>query len=189
MLSRQSCCCAGVEPLLFARHLSKNPPPSSSQPACALTAAFPFAGLLHEYWGLLARLNRFKLGTPLIEAATRHAKLFGQLINTRAILHAPYGVVLKLPGITLSSLHSFFLSRRVCPSKLCQFKGSFQSLPPVDLRPKLLPLWGDLDKGGCQYRNQTGLTTQQVILFWSYWQGAPSCKKWPPHNSRLNVSP
>ena len=63
------------------------------------------------------------------------------------------------------------------------------SLPPVDLRPKLLPLMGDQDKGGCPYRNQTGLTTATGHIILVILAGDPSCEKWPPHNSRLNVSP
>src|SRR5437868_13310362 len=39
---------------------------------------------------------------------------------------------------------------------------------PASSRPatEILPLWGDLDKGGCPYRSQTGLTstTGHIIL-------------------------
>src|SRR6267378_3529677 len=51
MLSRQSRCCAGVEPLLFARHPSKNPPPSPSRRATALAEGFPFGGPMNVYSG------------------------------------------------------------------------------------------------------------------------------------------
>src|SRR5271155_4109726 len=53
MPSRQRRCCAGVEPLLFARHASKNPPPSPSRRASALAEGFPFGGPMHVYSGAL----------------------------------------------------------------------------------------------------------------------------------------
>src|ERR1700685_1839194 len=74
-----------------------------------------------------ARLNRLELSAPLVETSSRYPELLGQLIDALASPHALYGHSLKLPGISLSSLHSRFLSRRVCPSWVCQFKGSFQS--------------------------------------------------------------
>ncbi|HVS88341.1 MAG TPA: hypothetical protein VHF01_08975, partial [Candidatus Acidoferrum sp.] len=37
--------------------------------------------------------------------------------------HALYGHPLKLPGISFP-LHLWFLSRKLCPSPVCQFKGS-----------------------------------------------------------------
>src|SRR5712691_4376599 len=72
-----------------------------------------------------ARFNRLKLSAPLVEASPGHPELLGQLIDAPTGPHALYGHALKLPGISLSSLHSCFLSRRVCPSRVCQFKGSF----------------------------------------------------------------
>src|SRR6266849_7040463 len=74
-----------------------------------------------------ARFNRLKLSAPLVEASPGHPELLGQLIDAHTGPHALYGHALKLPGISLSSLHSRFLSRRVCPSRVCHFKGSFQS--------------------------------------------------------------
>src|ERR1700757_3778460 len=71
------------------------------------------------------RFNRLELSTPLIETPSGHPQLPGQLIDALAGLHALYGHALELPGISLSSLHSPFLSRRVCPSRVCQFKRSF----------------------------------------------------------------
>src|ERR1700719_1471300 len=73
-----------------------------------------------------ARFNRFELNAPLVEASSGHPEFLGQLIDALAGPHALYGYALKLPGISLSSLHCCFLSRRVCPSRVCQFKGSFQ---------------------------------------------------------------
>src|SRR5712691_10843397 len=73
-----------------------------------------------------ARFNRLKLSAPLVEASPGHPELLGQLIDTHTGPHVLYGHALKLPGISLSSLHLCFLSRRVCPSRVCQFKGSFQ---------------------------------------------------------------
>src|SRR6266404_5273165 len=72
-----------------------------------------------------ARFNRFELSAPLVEASSCHPELLGQLIDAFTALHPLYGHALKLPGISLSSLHCCFLSRRVCPSRVCQFKGSF----------------------------------------------------------------
>src|SRR6266850_3562429 len=74
-----------------------------------------------------ARLNRLELSTPLVEASSGNPEFLGKIIDAFADLHALYGCALKLPGISLPSLHWCFLSRRVCPSRLCQFKGSFQS--------------------------------------------------------------
>src|SRR6266404_8275643 len=80
-----------------------------------------------------ARFNRFELSAPLVEASSGHPELLGQLIDAFTALHPLYGHALKLPGISLSSLHCCFLSRRVCPSRVCQFKGSFQ-LPLCAMR-------------------------------------------------------
>src|SRR6476620_4424828 len=70
--------------------------------------------------------NRLELSAPLVETSSGHPELLGQLIDALTGPHALYGHALELPGISLSSLHSRFLSRRVCPSRVCQFKGSFQ---------------------------------------------------------------
>src|SRR5258708_6070070 len=83
-----------------------------------------------------ARFNRLKLSAPLVEASPGHPELLGQLIDAHTGPHALYGHALKLPGISLSSLHSCFLSRRVCPSRVCQFKGSFH-LAIVELEDRL----------------------------------------------------
>src|ERR1700676_3409756 len=72
-----------------------------------------------------ARFNRLELSAPLVEASSGNPEFLGQLIDALAGPHALYGHALKLPGISLSSLHWCFLSRRVCPSRVCQFKGSF----------------------------------------------------------------
>src|SRR5882724_13138519 len=85
-----------------------------------------------------ARFNRLEFSAPLVEASSGYPELLGQLIDAFTALHPLYGHALKLPGISLSSLHECFLSRRVCPSRACQFKGSFHLLPlptaiwPVD---------------------------------------------------------
>src|SRR5258708_25383850 len=73
-----------------------------------------------------ARFSRLELSAPLVKASSGHHELLGQLIDAFTALHPLYGHALKLPGISLSSLHCCFLSRRVCPSRVCQFKGSFQ---------------------------------------------------------------
>src|SRR6266481_32568 len=75
-----------------------------------------------------ARFNRLELSAPLVQASSGHPELLGQLIDAFTALHPLYGHALKLPGISLSSLHECFLSRRVCPSRVCQFKGSFHSV-------------------------------------------------------------
>src|ERR1700738_4304621 len=72
-----------------------------------------------------ARLNRLQLSAPLVQTSPGHPELLGQFIDAHTGPHALYGHALKLPGISLSSIHSRFLSRRVCPSLVCQFKGSF----------------------------------------------------------------
>src|SRR4029077_21282130 len=72
-----------------------------------------------------ARLNRLELSTPLVEASSGNPEFLGKIIDAFAGLHPLYGCALKLPGISLPSLHWSFLSRRVCPPRLCQFKGSF----------------------------------------------------------------
>ncbi len=129
MPSRQSRCCAGVEPLLFARHPSKNPPPSPSRRASALAEGFPFGGPMHVYSAhcFFPRFSRLKLSAPLVDASSSHPEFFSQLIDALASPLTLYGHALELPGISLPSLHSSFLSRRVCPSRVCQFKGSLQS--------------------------------------------------------------
>src|SRR5450755_3834875 len=75
-----------------------------------------------------ARFNRLELSAPLVEASSGNPELLGQLIDAFTSPHPLYRRALELPGISLPSLHWCFLSRRVCPSRLCQFKGSFQSL-------------------------------------------------------------
>src|SRR6266852_7188765 len=72
-----------------------------------------------------ARLNRLEFSSPLVEASSGNPEFLGKIIDAFAYLHPLYGCALKLPGISLPSLHWCFLSRRVCPSRLCQFKGSF----------------------------------------------------------------
>src|ERR1700675_1795029 len=78
-----------------------------------------------------ARFNCLKLSAPLVEASSSDPELLSQLIDALAGPHALYGRSLELPGISLSSLHSCFLSRRVCPSRVCQFKGSFHDSTPL----------------------------------------------------------
>src|SRR6266850_3864559 len=72
-----------------------------------------------------ARLNRLEFSTPLVEASSGNPEFLGKIIDAFTGLHPLYGGALKLPGISLPSLHWCFLSRRVCPPRLCQFKGSF----------------------------------------------------------------
>src|SRR5229473_2987858 len=72
-----------------------------------------------------ARLNRLEFSSPLVEASSGNPEFLGKIIDAFAGLHPLYGCALKLPGISLPSLHWCFLSRRVCPPRLCQFKGSF----------------------------------------------------------------
>src|ERR1700693_2465375 len=74
-----------------------------------------------------ARLNRLEFSAPLVEASSGNPEYLVKIIDAFAGLHPLYGRALKLPGISLPSLHWCFLSRRVCPSRLCQFKGSFQN--------------------------------------------------------------
>src|SRR3979411_1506366 len=96
-----------------------------------------------------AKFNRFEVSAPLVEASSGHPELLGQLIDAFTALHPLYGHALKLPGISLSSLHCCFLSRRVCPSRVCQFKGSFQDLGPTwDQNPRLYGLIFVLSSAG-----------------------------------------
>ena len=76
----------------------------------------------------LARVNRLKLCAPLVETSSGYAELLGQLIDAFAGPHALFSYALELPGISLSSLHCCFLSQRECPSRVCQFKGSFHEV-------------------------------------------------------------
>src|SRR5215470_18182465 len=69
------------------------------------------------------RLKMIELGAPLVETSPGHTEFLSQFIHTRATLYTRHSRALKLPGITLPSLHACFLSRRVCPSLLCRFKG------------------------------------------------------------------
>src|SRR5262245_26375351 len=71
-------------------------------------------------------LKVIELGAPLVETSPGHTEFLSQFIHARTTLHTLYSRALKLPGIALPSLHECFLSRRVCPSLLCQFKGSLQ---------------------------------------------------------------
>src|SRR6266478_9431956 len=80
-----------------------------------------------------ARFNRLEFSAPLVEASSGNPEFLGQLIDAFTALHPLYGHALKLPGISLSSLHCCFLSRRVCPSRVCQFKGSLH--PAVVAKP------------------------------------------------------
>src|SRR6266404_6091343 len=92
-----------------------------------------------------ARFNRLKLSAPFVETSPGHPELLGQLIDALAGPHALYGHALKLPGISLSSLHSRFLSRRVCPSRVCQFKGSFHG-NSITQRVKMAASGGNMKK-------------------------------------------
>src|SRR6266850_6229628 len=52
-----------------------------------------------------ARLNRLELSTPLVEASSGNPEFLGKIIDAFAGLHPLYGCALKLPGISLPSLH------------------------------------------------------------------------------------
>src|ERR1700722_6409104 len=85
-----------------------------------------------------AWFSRFKLSAPLVEASSGYPELLSQLIHALASPHPFYGHALDLPGISLSSLHSRFLSRRVCPSRVCQFKGSVQLIVMIQQQIAML---------------------------------------------------
>ena len=85
-----------------------------------------------------AWFSRFKLSAPLVEASSGYPELLSQLIHALASPHPFYGHALELPGISLSSLHSRFLSRRVCPSRVCQFKGSVQLIVMIQQQIAIL---------------------------------------------------
>src|SRR5450755_1890833 len=80
-----------------------------------------------------ARFNRLELSAPLVQASSGNPEPLGQLIDAFTSPHPLYRRALELPGISLPSLHWCFLSRRVCPSRLCQFKGSFH----FEVTPKI----------------------------------------------------
>src|ERR1700692_449699 len=96
-----------------------------------------------------ARFNRVELSAPLVEASSGNPEFLGQLIDALAGLHALYGHALKLPGISLSSLHCCFLSRRVCPSRVCQFKGSFQARSTTTVFRPLRECYKTANRMGC----------------------------------------
>ena len=86
--------------------------------------------------GFSARPRSSQAGS---DASAASVEQVCQLIDALASPHALYRHALELPGISLSSLHSCFLSRKVCPSRVGQFKRSFQPLPSKPLpRPMLL---------------------------------------------------
>src|SRR6266446_2185057 len=88
-----------------------------------------------------ARFNRLEFSAPLVEASSGYPELLGQLIDAFTALHPLYGHAVKLPGISLSSLHCCFLSRGVCPSRVCQFKGSFHAKNPSGHHKNLKTAW------------------------------------------------
>ena len=105
-----------------------------------------------------ARLNRLEFSTPLVEASSGNPEFLGKIIDAFAGLHPLYGGALKLPGISLPSLHWCFLSRRVCPSQLCHFKGSLQT------------------KAESQNRESVNFPTHSAVL--SHDGLGNRCKKW-----------
>lgn len=72
-------------------------------------------------WGGDGKCGDF--GTPFVQAASGHTKLFGQPINALAILHAPHGIVLKLSGISLSPLHSLLPLPESVPIPIVSIQG------------------------------------------------------------------
>src|SRR5437762_9359612 len=52
-----------------------------------------------------ARLNRLEFSSPLVEASSGNPEFLGKIIDAFAGLHPLYGCALKLPGISLPSLH------------------------------------------------------------------------------------
>src|ERR1700688_836974 len=136
-----------------------------------------------------ARFNRLEFSAPLLEASSGHPELFGQLIDAFTALHPLYGHALKLPGISLSSLHWCFLSRRVCPSRLCQFKGSFHCrLHPSDeqFSTRALPRTPFLDSFRADGEDSRVILAHVDILleaFYSHLECLPKDRK-----SALNCS-
>src|SRR5260370_26865995 len=76
-----------------------------------------------------ARFNRLEFSAPLVEASSGYPELLGQLIDAFTALHPLYDHALKLPGISLSSLHCCFLSRRV-PIASVPIQGGIPFLTP-----------------------------------------------------------
>src|ERR1700686_4805294 len=70
-----------------------------------------------------ARFNRLEFSAPLVEASSSHPELLGQLIDAFTALHPLYGHALKLPGISLSSLHCGFLSPESVPIASVPIQG------------------------------------------------------------------
>src|SRR5450755_1905982 len=52
-----------------------------------------------------ARFSRLEFSAPLVEASSGNPELLGQLIDALTGPHPLYGRALKLPGISLPSLH------------------------------------------------------------------------------------
>src|ERR1700730_12720158 len=109
-----------------------------------------------------ARFNRLELSASLVEASSGHPEFLGQLIDALAGPHALYGHTLKLPGISLSSLHCCFLSRRVCRSRVCQFKGSFH----LNLEPycKIYAVGGTHKERFASLRRPNALTMPTPLM-------------------------
>src|ERR1700681_1222006 len=131
-----------------------------------------------------ARFNRVQLSAPLVEASPGHPELLGQFIDAYTGPHALYGHALKLPGISLSSLHSRFLSRRVCPSRVCQFKGSFQ------IWENLEAVTYSMSALGCQWTKTRDVRTLQTITFNGAVPGSQSASRsWKPSSSPAEREP
>jgi hypothetical protein len=76
--------------------------------------------------GFFARFNRMELGAPPVEVLLGHPEVAGRLIDPFAGPHALCRQQLKLPGISLSFFHLWFVTRRLCRPRMRQFEQSSQ---------------------------------------------------------------
>src|SRR6202165_5040391 len=113
MPSRQSRCCAGVEPRFFARHLSKNPPPGSSLPKAASSDGFPCGEQMRACWA--ATLLVLTQPSPAFCATCRGTSVVPQVLAlTHRRLHKSPCV--RQPFVETSGSTAF--------SSLCSFPGN-----------------------------------------------------------------
>src|ERR1700694_1493713 len=127
MPSRQSRCCAGVEPRFFARHLSKNQPPGSSLPKATSSVGFPCGEQMRACWA--ATLLVLVQPSPASYATCRGTSVVPRVLALTH-RHRHKSPCVRQPFAEISGNISFsplwFLSRKLCPIFVCHFKGSLQ---------------------------------------------------------------
>src|SRR5229473_8230386 len=132
MPSRQFRLSSGVEPRFFARHLLKNPPPGSSLPKALSGDGFPCGEPMRACW--VETLLVLVRPSPASCATCRGTSIAPPvLVLTHPHPHKSPCVRQPFVGISGSTAFSsrWFLSRKLCPIFVCQFKGSLQLHQPA----------------------------------------------------------